>query len=207
MKLKSSALLFSLFFVSSGIAITIVKTDSTQNVFSEQVATLPSINKPLNVAQLSNEPISDDSIAVSEDDILLVETQKDKNRLKLQTKALTRERDKGLTESLNAQSNLALQQQLAQQGKPMVASKVASNVVALPASSVSLTPQVTVNSVAGNNPAELIAMNDTQLTPEQQLNEKRKALDLAPPIPPGTFGGGNGNGGPGGAAVTTASAN
>lgn len=228
MKRKTSALLFSLFFVSSGIAINVVKTDSTANVFPGRVATLPSVNKQLNVAQLSNDPqqqpatlaknnntnvapvpnkpISDDSLAVNESDFLLVETKEDKNRLKQQTRALTREREKQITASLNAQSNLALKQQLAKQGKPSATSEPTEQVVATPMSTVTLANQSEPSTDNSNEETPLVAINNTQLTLEQQLNKKRKALDLAPPIPPGTFGGGNGNGGPGGAAVT-ASAN
>ncbi|WP_068546629.1 hypothetical protein [Thalassotalea crassostreae] len=80
-----------------------------------------------------------------------------------------------------------LKQQLAENKQPAVSEKEAETLI-----NPALNPKQQIDSV--------------ELTANQQLANQRKALDLAPPIPPGTLGGGNGNGGPG-AGQQTASSN
>ncbi|TRX57219.1 hypothetical protein [Thalassomonas sp. M1454] len=207
MKRKTTVLLLSLFFVSSVVAISSVNNGSQMAIIADYESQQPVSDE--NSLTLDNDEVDAEQQVFTDSaeqettnyqtdtDILLVETKEDKDRLKKQKKQAERERQAKLTAQLNAEAKQTLEKRIQQQGEP----------------AKSLGTQTVVASAAQSNElSELPAQTTVQpqvaaLTTEQQVTLKRKALNLAPPIPPGTLGGGNGNGGPGAATTTSASAN
>ncbi|MDG1733852.1 MAG: hypothetical protein P8H39_12850 [Thalassotalea sp.] len=219
MKRKTTVLLLSLFFVSSVVAISSVNNGSQMAIIAdydpsvEDYAVDSYVQVDSNQANVNEEntytDTNEDLVAQVESteqvdidyqtdsDILLVESKADKARLKKQKQEAERQRQAKLTQQLNEETKIALQKRLQQNGEP-AKSLGTEQAVASAAQSEEinrLTSQTT-------NQPQVAA-----LTTEQQVTLKRKALNLAPPIPPGTLGGGNGNGGPGAASTTSASAN
>lgn len=195
MKRKTIVFLLSLFFVTSVVAISTVNNGEQVTLIGdyEQVE-LNETEESTNSNVVATET-SEDSNYVAESEVLLVETKEDKQRLKVQEKQIKRGKQKQLTADLNKQTKQALERQIAEKGKPFTAANNQDVVI--------------IN--AANKGLSLQPSKTTQLaslTTEQQLAKKRKTLSLGPPIPPGTFGGGNGNGGPGaGVSSQTASGN
>ncbi|MDG2393898.1 MAG: hypothetical protein P8M49_10320 [Thalassotalea sp.] len=219
MKRKTTVLLLSLFFVSSVVAISSVNNGSQMAIIAdydpsvEDYAVDSYVQFDSNQANVNEENTYTDTNEAlvaqvesteqvdidyqTDSDILLVESKEDKARLKKQKQEAERQRQAKLTQQLNEETKIALQKRLQQNGEP-AKSLGTEQAVASAAQSEEinrLTSQTT-------NQPQVAA-----LTTEQQVTLKRKALNLAPPIPPGTLGGGNGNGGPGAASTTSASAN
>lgn len=212
MKRKTTVLLLSLFFVSSVVAISSVNNGSQMAIiadYEEQAINASNNQQPDNIEFESGEQLANnaqfasqvdveqpnDASYQTDSDIVLVETKADKARLKKQKQEAERQRQAKLTQKLNEETKLALQKRLQENGAP-TKSLGTEQAVASAAQSEEineLTSQTT-------NQPQVAA-----LTTEQQVTLKRKALNLAPPIPPGTLGGGNGNGGPGAAITTSAS--
>ena len=219
MKRKTTVLLLSLFFVSSVVAISSVNNGSQMAIIAdydpsvEDYAVDSYVQFDSNQANVNEEntytDTNEDLVAQVESteqvdidyqtdsDILLVESKADKARLKKQKQEAERQRQAKLTQKLNEETKLALQKRLQQNGEP--AKSLGTEQAIVTAADSDLTNELTSQTT---NQPQVAA-----LTTEQQVTLKRKALNLAPPIPPGTLGGGNGNGGPGAASTTSASAN
>ena len=196
MKRKTTALLLSLFFVSSVVAISTINNgeqvtlvdDYQQNDQAEELTVL---DEPTLAAEISENHVD----YVTDSAVVLVETKEDKQRLKVQEKQIKRGKQKQLTANLNKQAKQALEQQIAEEGQPLKAEKSDEVVIAKAADN-----ELSINP---SKPPTLAS-----LSIEQKISQQRKALNLGAPIPPGTFGGGNGNGGPGaGVSAQTASGN
>lgn len=155
MKIKTSALLLSAFFVSSVVAVNAVQDESVY------------LMDAFNDADIADYEQFD----YEEDEVILMETREDKARIR-EAKRIEEQQRKA-----------ALAKEQAAEKLKVAEGKDKAQEEALKQAPI----------------AEELADKDQQvaLTTEQQLKNKRKALDLGPPIPPGSFGGGNGNGGPG----------
>ncbi|WOH39009.1 hypothetical protein RI844_07245 [Thalassotalea fonticola] len=182
MKIRTAAFIAPLCFASSLLAVTSFKDNES---LMKDYALESNIDD--NVAQ--NELANEDYLY---SDILLDETQEDRLKLKEQQRQIAKEKQSKLTNQLNKEAWLALQKQLQQAGEP---AKSAEHVVV----DVQKAEKLSVD--GDSNEIELAS-----LTKSQPISEHQRVLNLEPPIPPGTLGGGNGNGGPG-AAQITASAN
>lgn len=212
MKRKTAVFLLSLFFVTSVVAISSVNNGEHVTLVGdyEQVESIEtedstdSNSTDSNVAAAQN--AEDQSNYVTDSAVVLVETKEDKQRLKVQEKQIKRGTQKQLTASLNKQAKQALEQQIAEKGKPLAVTNNEEVVIVTAANSeLSLQPS-TPTHLASLQPAKPTQL--ASLTIEQQLAKKRQTLNISAPIPPGTFGGGNGNGGPGaGVSAQTASGN
>lgn len=167
---------------------TLLSTFSDAN--SEQSVSIDAMQ----IAQYNANDNSPDFEA-TDSDIILVESREDKDRLKKQTKEIKRDNESGLTRQLNAEALRAYAEYLAKYGTP--GKEATSSEVAIAKAQKNNVAASLKQPTAGQS-EQLLAQN-TKIQPiaQQQITEQRKALNLAPPIPPGTFGGGNGNGGPG----------
>ncbi|WNC69629.1 hypothetical protein RI845_05635 [Thalassotalea nanhaiensis] len=181
MKIRTAAFIGPLCFASSLLAVTSFKDN--HSVMSDY-AFEAELYENADQIESTNEDFYSD--------ILLDESKEDRAKLKKQQRQLAKEQQKKITKQLNEEARLALQKQLQQTGKPAKSNAVA-NVEVTKATHTTFDDEQPI--------VELARVSATLQNIDQQ-----RILNLAPPIPPGTLGGGNGNGGPG-AAQITASAN
>ncbi|NMP16480.1 hypothetical protein [Thalassotalea sp. Y01] len=200
MNRKYIALTVSLFFASSGAALTMVDSEEL-SAYSDSALLLDLYNEEEQNDYIKEQEqkkaeqdaaLSGSSQYTTDSDVILVETKEDKRKLEEQKKALVSEQRTELTQDLNEDAKRKLEAQLAETGAPPKSNATTEAATAVAASQ--------------NLPATdaETAQQDTQVAQNTQPKtfDELRALNLAPPIPPGTLGGGNGNGGPGGGAVT-----
>lgn len=210
MKRKTAVFLLPLFFVSSVVAISTVNNGEQVTIVGdfEQYEAAETPAQQVDDAEESTdivEPIlvagssENDSNYVTDSSVVLVETKEDQQRLKVQEKQIKRGTQKQLTADLNKQVKQALEQQIASEGKPLKFTD-SQDAVILTVAGSKLSLQTSLQT---SKPTKL-----AMLTTKPQIEQQRKISKKSPPIPPGTFGGGNGNGGPGaGVSAKTASSN
>ncbi|QBY03151.1 hypothetical protein E2K93_01650 [Thalassotalea sp. HSM 43] len=202
MNRKYIALTVSLFFASSGAALTAVDSDELSS-YSDSAVLFDLYDQEYNEDE-QNEYIKEQEQKKAErdaalagaanystdSDVIILETKEDKRKLEEQRKVLIREEQSRLTQNLNEDARRKLEEQMAQTGEP-AKSQATSGAAAAVAASQTLPESDTTDAQQ-----EVVAQN------QPKTFDELRALDLEPPIPPGTLGGGNGNGGPGGGAIT-----
>ena len=199
MKRKSAALILPLFFASSILAVSSFKDDSS--LFSGSDNFLADSDADMAANDTDSEEIASSEQYTTDSDVLIYESKEDKRKLKQQKRELDAELKAKLTKQLNEEALLALEKQLAEKGRPVTAQDKAQVEVVQAEQQPELKQADVIDTLEPENADQQLAMLNTA----QQLENQRRALNLAPPIPPGTLGGGNGNGGPGAGQFTASS--
>ncbi|WP_068546628.1 hypothetical protein [Thalassotalea crassostreae] len=203
MKRKSAALILPLFFASSILAVSSFKDDSSLFSGSGNFLADSDISSDADMAanDTDSEEIASSEQYTTDSDVLIYESKEDKRKLKQQKRELDAELKAKLTKQLNEEALLALEKQLAEKGRPVTAQDKAQVEVVQAEQQPELKQADVIDTLEPENADQELAMLNTA----QQLENQRRALNLAPPIPPGTLGGGNGNGGPGAGQFTASS--
>ncbi|MDN3652630.1 hypothetical protein QWY77_07625 [Thalassotalea ponticola] len=193
MNKKSIALTVSLFFTSSVVALAMVKQESLPQ--------LPALaNTSLQSEPLNRQPAEATAQAQNQAQTAN-NTQQQRQQGTDNTPAEQSDNDSPVDK------NKALRQRIVETAKQQSsATKVTSSAANSQATTkpVLATERAVPNTTTPNTTTPRATA--AELARQAKANDPR-ALYLAPPVPPGTFGGGNGNGGPGGDALNAASAN
>ncbi|KGJ97123.1 hypothetical protein [Thalassotalea sp. ND16A] len=187
MRRKTTASLLSLFFVTSVIAVSAVKTNRNSDDLAQHQPLTE--DKTLTVSPQINEQAP--TLAA-----LALPERNEEQQVLPQSNEPTEELAQPFTEVIKQPASDELIAQKSDNAQPAPI-KDAEPMVVTPAKKLDVNELPAVEQTGSEENKELVAQLPPVVSTEDEMEQQRKALDLSPPIPPGTLGGGNGNGGPG----------